>query len=171
MVSTLSRNSKSTEVVNPKVDTAPKEVEVKEETEPSEPINWLYKNTVSVKNLPLTPEILDGEVHYETKQGNITILDPRYAAYRVGSLLSDLGFTSEDIGSEDLKNFIEDAINYYLVDYPKEKAAIEAERLGGKRDQVLQSSIRQFKKMSAILGLGRENWTDEQWIDFISRQP
>lgn len=167
MVSTLRRNGKvSQEQVEAHTPDEEQEQDEQEEQQ-SEPVNWIYKTAVAVKNLPLSPEVLDGETHYETKKGNITILDPKYAAYRVGNLLADLGFTVADIGSEDLTNFIEDSLNYYTVEYPKEISAITAERNAGKAEQVAASAIKQLKKMSAIMGLGRESWTDDQWLAFI----
>lgn len=180
MVRTLTRNGNSSSVITsqgknlttqPPINPEDKTGEEQEEQEEKEPINWIRKSPVAVRNLPLSPEVLDGEVQYTTTKGNITILDQRYACFRIGSLLSDLGFTIEDVGSEALAAFTEDALRYYLEEYPKEVAAIEAEKLEGQRDAVLAKAIPQFKKMSALLGFSdRLTWTDDQWIDFISKQ-
>lgn len=180
MVRTLTRNGNSTSVavqqsdsshIQPSNNQSTKVTDEQEEQEEKEPINWIRKSPVAVRNLPLSPEVLDGEVQYTTTKGNVTILDQRYACFRIGSLLSDLGFTIEDVGSEALAAFTEDALRYYLEEYPKEVAAIEAEKLEGQRDAVLAKAIPQFKKMSALLGFSdRLTWTDDQWIEFISKQ-
>lgn len=145
------------------------DIEVQEDN--NEPVPWIQRGVVALSNMPLTPAVLDGEVLHEAKKGNLTILDPKFAAYRVGKLLADLGFTSEDIGSEDLSNFIEDSLNYYTIEYQKEYNELQNEKYKDKREAILQNTIRQMKKMSAMLGLGRDSWTEQQWIDLISKQP
>lgn len=174
MVRTLNRNNghNTSSTTITQQPTNPHEVESQDvEQESKEPTSWIRKTAVQIRNLPLSPEILDGEVHYVTSKGNPIILDQRYALFRVGMLLSELGFSLEDVGTEDLATFTEDALKYYIEEYPKETAVIEAEKLEGQRDAVLAKAIPQFKKMSALLGFtDRLSWTDDQWIEFISKQ-
>lgn len=174
MVRTLNRNNghtASTANSLQEIANQAESQEVETEQESKEPTSWIRKTAVQIRNLPLSPGILEGEVEYVTSKGNPIILDQRYALFRVGMLLSELGFSQGDIGSEDLATFTEDALKYYLEEYPKEVATIEAEKLEGQRDAVLARAIPQFKKMSALLGFtDRLNWTDDQWIEFISKQ-
>lgn len=182
MVSMLGRQTPKAEQLKAKQNGGPVEMagdqvsqDENEDTEDQEvsektPIHWLDKNLVTIKNLPLSPELLDNtEVIYETSKGNQTILDLRYALYRIGYLLSELGFTPDDLSTERLNEIANEALRYYCIDYETERLSVEREKAKAKQDSIIAKTIPNLRQIALAMGQTYKlKWTDEQWIAHLT---
>ena len=177
MVSSLRSNGKGSVVLASKAEqTEPQETNQNtdnhEAQENKEPVYWLDRNPMLIKNYPLSSDMLEGEVYHTTEKGYVTVLDSKYVCYRIGQLFDQLGFTAEDIGTEDVSNFVEDLFNYYFKLYPEEKRQKEEAKLQEQRESIIARAIPQLRKMASVMGQrDRLNWTDDEWISFMKSQP
>lgn len=155
------------------------------ELQAKEPKHWLQAGAVAVRSLPLYPECLSGEYIHKSpiqerevngqlvmRGGNETILDKDYVAYRLGILLTELGFSSEDINagkpSLQLQNLVSYALNYYPATYNEQKAEIDRERLLGSRDKVISKAVAPMRQLLVLQGMTEAvSWSDEQVAEFI----
>ena len=160
-------------------------VELQQEEQQEGRVYWKdIAGSVRVKNIPLVNLDLlkDGHVYTSvvttkkdrsgneiTKGGNETVIDTDFAYLQVGLPLNQLGFSTKDIGSKRLNDFIAECLKYYPEVYNQEKAEKESERLNLDRVKVYAQSINTFKKLDMLSKrTDRLSWTDEQWIDWMS---
>ncbi len=162
------------------------EVELQQEEEQQEErVYWKdIAGSVRVKNIPLVNlELLAEGYTYTsvittkrdrsgkeiTKGGNETVIDVDFAYLQVGLPLNQLGFSTKDIGSKKLNDFIAECLKYYPEVYSREKAEKESEKLNLDRVKVYAQSIATFKKLDMLSKrTDRLTWTDEQWIGWMS---
>lgn len=177
MVASLERNND--------VTSSDESVELQQDEQLEGRVYWKdIAGSVRVKNIPLVNLDLlkDGHVYTSAvttkkdrngneviKGGNETVIDTDFAYLQVGLPLNQLGFSTKDIGSKKLNDFIAESLKYYPEVYNQEKAEKESERLNLDRVKVYAQSIQTFKKLDMLSKrTDRLGWSDEQWIDWMS---
>ena len=144
------------------------ESEEEQDDERKEPVHWFHRSPVVTRNLPLEPDLLTQQVFYQTKKGNITIIDRKYACLRVGSLLTSLGFTVESLEDPEFSRFIEDCLSYSEYGYRQDVEEIQNRQA---QEQFVETAIKMIPSMKKIARAKKQfeklEWTQEQWIEHI----
>lgn len=159
--------------------------EQQEQVTEKTPKYWLERSLVAYKNLPLHPDCLKGEhIHVSAVTekerdgqlvvtgGNQTVIDRDYVAYRLGVLLTDLGFSSDDVNagkpSLQLQNLIVYALEFYPEQYNQRVAEIQQQKLAGNQDKILARAVNPMRQLLVANGLTEAvSWSDEQVAEHI----
>ena len=147
-----------------------------DDTVSTEAKHWLKRTPVGLQNIQLCPEALDGEyVHTSalldryrngekrTTGGNQTIIDRDYVCYRIGTLLVDCGFSTEDVTNGELSDKLADLITDSLEYYPRKYYQAKLDK-----DKVVAATVSPMRQL--LIASGREdaiNWSDEKVAEFI----
>ena len=167
-MATLTNNNKlGTKPEELKVEDLPETVEDKEETKEPKATHWQNKNQMTVSRFPLHPQMLTGEHHHESANGNITILDRNYALLRIGRMFADLGLDLS-LNSAEIGDFCLEALKYATIDYPAEREAIDSEQAISKFEKTAKAIIPQMRKLALATGQrDKYQWTEEQWLNHL----
>lgn len=139
-----------------------------------EPTYWKEAPPVRVNTIPLSPDMLYGEIYYRSAstkanpEGLVTILDEDFVRYRVGQLLAPLKDKIAELAEAELLNdFIFSAVATYQ-ELTEEK---EAQKKEQRKQEVLDKSERYYNRFKGLLVAANKQmvtWTKEQMVAWIA---